>query len=125
MELQLWLLRVSAELVAFDLVLVAQERCYYYLSVFRQDHRHAGAYLLARIIETACATEFTCVDLLRGPHAYKHAWADHANTVYEIVCPSTLPGQAAALAYAARWRAAESSFLRGIRSAIWRIGDRR
>jgi len=125
MELQLWLLRISGRLVAFDLVLVAQKSLYCYVGAFRQDHRHAGSYNFARIIEAACSSGFTCVDLLRGPHPWKYAWTDHENIVYEIVWPSNLRGQASALVYAARWKAAQSSFLRHLRSHLWRIGDRR
>lgn len=125
MKLHLWLLRVSAQLVAFALVLEAQKRWYYYLSVFRQDHRHAGAYLLSRIIENACGSPFTCVDLLRGPHVYKYDWTAHENIVYEIVRPSTLRGQAVALAYAARWKAAKSPILQKTRARLMKTGDRR
>lgn len=125
MEFRLWLLRVSTQLVAFALVLVAHDQWYYYHTTFRQDYPHAGSYLLACIVEAACASDCKCVDLLRGPNEYKYAWTDHSNTVYEIVCPSNLRGRAAALGYAARWRAAQSALLRRIRSRLWRIGDRR
>lgn len=124
-NLQLWLLRVSAQLVAFALVLVAQKQWYYYLPTFRQDYPHAGSYLLASIVQEACASECACVDLLRGPHTYKCVWTDLADTVYEIVHPSRVMGRAAALAYATRWRAAQVGLLRSIRSRIWRVGDRR
>ena len=125
MSFQLWVLRISAQLVAFALVLVADNRWYYYLPTFRQDHPNAGSYLLARIIERACASNCVFVDLLRGPHAYKLDWTDLANTVYEIVHPSNMRGLAAALAYAARWRAAENGFLQQARARICRTGDRR
>jgi CelD/BcsL family acetyltransferase involved in cellulose biosynthesis len=125
MQIKLWLLRISGRLVAFDLVLVAQESWYCYLGVFRQDYPHAGSYNLARIIETACSSRSTCVDLLRGPQAYKYDWADHEKVVYEIVWPSTLRGEAAALAYAARWRAAKSPILQRIRARLMNTGDRR
>lgn len=125
MKFQLWLLRTSTQPIAFALVLVAQERWYYYQSVFRQDYPYAGSYLLARIIETACASKCMCVDLLRGPKTYKYAWTNFENTVYEIVCPSNIRGRVAAVAYAVRWRFAKSSILQGLRNRLMKTGDRR
>ena len=125
MEIQLWLLRVSGRLVGYALVLTGRERWYYYLPSFRKDYPHAGSYLLARIIQGACNSPCVSLDLLRGSHAYKYAWTDMTHTVYEIVWPSSLRGCAAAVAYAARWRAAQSSLLRRLRSRFWNTGDRR
>jgi CelD/BcsL family acetyltransferase involved in cellulose biosynthesis len=86
---------------------------------------NAGSLLLARIVEAACRGGCTIVDLLRGDHGYKRAWTDRADTVYEIVWPSTLLGRAAVLAYAMRWRAAQSKRLRDLRARWRRVGDRR
>jgi len=125
MKFQLWVLRISAQLVAFALVLVADNRWYYYLPTFRQAYPNAGSYLLARIIERACTSNCVLVDLLRGPHTYKLEWADSVDTVYEIISPSNMRGFAAALAYVAKWRVAQNGFLHRLRNRICDIGDRR
>jgi len=125
MSFQLWLLRISAQLIAFALVLVADNRWYYYLPTFRQAYQNAGSYLLARIIEQACKSNCVLVDLLRGPHTYKLEWADSIDTVYEIVSPSNMRGSAAALAYVAKWRVAQNGLLHRLRNRICDIGDRR
>lgn len=122
---QLWLLRIGSKVVAFAIVLIAQKRWYYYRSTFHQDYDHAGAYLLARIIEKACSSECVSVDLLRGNQPYKLAWTNRVDAVYEIVCPSNVGGRVLAAGYVARWWAARSNLLCRARSQFLRVGDRR
>lgn len=125
MGARVWLLRVSSKLVAHVIVLTAEDRWFYYLCVFRKEYPNAGSYLLAQIIEAACSSDCKCVSLLRGEHAYKYAWTDEANPVYEIVCPSNLRGHIAYLGYQIRWRAAASPLLRELRTRLTKAGDRR
>jgi CelD/BcsL family acetyltransferase involved in cellulose biosynthesis len=120
-----WLMRVSGRLVAYALVLIGRDRWYYYLPSFRRDVPNAGSLLLAEIVAAACGDGCAVVDLLRGDHGYKRMWTDRADTVYEIVWPSSLLGQVAALTYATRWRVARSKHLRDLRARLWRVGDRR
>lgn len=122
---RLWLLRLSGELVAFAVVLVAGSRWYYYLPSFRQECAHAGSYLLARLIQEACEGDCDSVDLLRGLHTYKCAWTDRSRPVHEIVCPSNSRGKLVTLAYQARWKASRSQTLKGLRQRLTRTGDRR
>ena len=124
-DVSVWLMRVSGRLVAYALVLVGNDRWYYYLPSFRQDVPNAGALLLGHIVEAACAGNCRAVDLLRGDHGYKRMWSDRADSVYEIVWPSSFLGRLAAVAYATRWRAARSERLQELRARIWRVGDRR
>jgi CelD/BcsL family acetyltransferase involved in cellulose biosynthesis len=124
-EASVWLMRVSSRLVAYALVLEGEDRWYYYLPSFRKDVPNAGALLMAHIVEAACAGGCRVVDLLRGDHGYKRTWSDSADSVYEIVWPSSLLGRLAVMAYAARWRAAQSERLRELRARILRVGDRR
>jgi CelD/BcsL family acetyltransferase involved in cellulose biosynthesis len=124
-DLNLWTLRVSSRLAAFAVVLVAYDRWYFYLSSYREDYRHAGAHLLACIVEEACRSSCTSLDLLRGSFSYKHAWTETENEVHEIVWPVSLRGRAASLVYRARWRAARSEKLRSLRARLTRSGDRR
>jgi CelD/BcsL family acetyltransferase involved in cellulose biosynthesis len=122
---KLFLCRISGSLAGFNLVFTAQRRWFYYWAVFRKNYPHVGAYLLGRVVEGAHSSGCTVVDLLRGNEDYKLAWSDGANTVYEIVSPSSLRGQAAALGYAVRWKLAKSSLMHRIRNRILKVGDRR
>jgi len=124
-ELVVWLLRVEGKLVAFAVVLMGDTRWYYYLTSFRKDVANAGSFLLSHIVEAACAENCTVLDLLRGDHGYKRAWTNVTSPVYEIAWPANVLGRAAALGYAARWRAAQSERLVRLRSRVLRIGDRR
>jgi CelD/BcsL family acetyltransferase involved in cellulose biosynthesis len=124
-DVVVWLMRISGRLVAYALVLVGTDRWYYYLPSFRKDVPNAGALLLAQIVEAACGSGCTRVDLLRGDHGYKRTWSDRADPVYEIVWPSSVVGRMAALAYRARWQAARSRGLKRLRDRFQRIGDRR
>jgi CelD/BcsL family acetyltransferase involved in cellulose biosynthesis len=121
----IWLMRVSGRLVAYALVLVDNDRWYYYLPSFRKDVPNAGSLLLAQIVEAACNSGRTAVDLLRGDHGYKRSWTDRVDSVHEIVWPSSLRGRVVTLAYATRWQAARSPRLRKLRARLGRGGDRR
>jgi CelD/BcsL family acetyltransferase involved in cellulose biosynthesis len=124
-EIVVWVLRVSGRIVAYALVLVGGNRWYYYLPSFRRDVVNAGALLLAQIVEAACLNGCDGVDLLRGEHGYKRAWSDDAESVYEIVWPSSSFGRLAMVAYAARWRASRSERLKRLRARLQGVGDRR
>jgi CelD/BcsL family acetyltransferase involved in cellulose biosynthesis len=106
-------------------VLEDPRRWYFFLSSFRRDAGHAGAHLLARIVEAACEAPVAALDLLRGDFDYKRAWTDRADWVHEIVCPLRPRGHAAALLFAARWRAARSERIRRLRARLLGAGDRR
>jgi CelD/BcsL family acetyltransferase involved in cellulose biosynthesis len=120
-----WLMRLSSRLIGFALVLIGTDRWYYYLPSFRKDVPNAGSLLLAQIVEAACVSGCTVVDLLRGDHGYKRKWSDRANTVYEIVWPANFRGRMAALAFAVRWKAAGNSHLQRLRDRLLHVGDRR
>ena len=126
MNLRLWLLRIDGELAAFALVPMGHDAWYFYLSTFRKKFAHSGSHLLALIVEAACEDpECQWVDLLRGSFDYKSAWTGESRLVHEIVCPVSVPGRALALAYRARWWAAESEQLHRLRSRLLGVGDRR
>jgi CelD/BcsL family acetyltransferase involved in cellulose biosynthesis len=124
-DLAVWLLRIDGRLVAYAVVLTHDARWYYYLTSFRKDFANAGSLLLSHIVEAACAETCAVLDLLRGDHGYKRAWANLTSPVYEIAWPVNVLGRAAVLAYAARWRAARSSRLTHLRSKMLGLGDRR
>jgi CelD/BcsL family acetyltransferase involved in cellulose biosynthesis len=124
-DVVVWVMRVAGGIVAFALVLVSHDRWYYYLPSFRRDIPNAGALLLAQIVEAACLGGCATVDLLRGDHGYKRTWSDRTDSVYEIVWPISIGGQAASLLYAARWRAARSDRVKGLWARLRGIGDRR
>jgi CelD/BcsL family acetyltransferase involved in cellulose biosynthesis len=118
-------MRVSGRLVAYALVLEGDDRWYYYLPSFRKDAPNSGSLLMAHIVEAACAGDCRVVDLLRGGHGYKRTWSDSADSVYEIVWPSSLLGRLAVMAYAVRWRAARIERLQELRARLLGVGDRR
>jgi CelD/BcsL family acetyltransferase involved in cellulose biosynthesis len=124
-EASVWRMRVSGRLVAYALVLERGDRWYYYLPSFRRDVPNAGALLMAHIVEAACAGDCRVLDLLRGDHGYKRTWSDGADSVYEIVWPSSSLGRLAVMAYAVRWRAARSERLQELRARVLGVGDRR
>ena len=51
----------------------------------------AGTVLKAMVIESACKAGFRVIDLLRGPKAYKHEWADESRPVVRARAASGLP----------------------------------
>lgn len=125
MDIDVWLVRVSGRLAAFALVLVASDRWYYYLTSFVSDAANAGSFLLGRIVEAACHSECSVLDLLRGDHPYKRVWTDLNQTVYEAAWPVDVRGRVVAIGYAGRWQAARSRRLKWLRARLLNIGDRR
>ncbi|MGH7467403.1 MAG: GNAT family N-acetyltransferase [Longimicrobiales bacterium] len=122
---RVWTVRVGGKLAAAGLVLHDATDWFYYLSAYHENYKHAGSLLLARLVEGAHAANCRTFSFLRGDHSYKEDWANIREPVYEMVCPSTVRGQAAALVWRLRWAAANSHHLRSLRSIVFRTGDRR
>lgn len=125
LPIELWLLRLSEKLVAFQLIFVGNNRWYYYMTISRKDYPHTGSYLLAQLVRNAFESCGESVDLLRGSEEYKHAWTDLQGQVHEMVVPSSIRGYLLAMAYQIRWYAAKSRLMHQLRNYLTGMGDRR
>lgn len=125
MPADVWCLRVNGQLIAYAIVLTDSDRWYFYMTTYRSETKNAGSLLLARIVQRVHESGICRIELLRGDHEYKEAWADDSEPVYELVARRTWRGTGSVLAHRVRWWAARSNSLRRLRSRLLRIGDRR
>lgn len=92
--LDLHLLRIDGQAMAYDLGFDFGERVYSYTRGFDPSAARwsPGSLLTSEVIAHACRRGRIEYDLLRGPEAYKRRWTDQATEEVDLMLPGGGPG---------------------------------